>query len=332
MKRLPTILATVVLVAVLATYMCSFEVRSTEVAILKTFGKPVGEPLTEPGLKFKWFWPIQTVVKYDNRRRILEDKTEETITRDGKNVILTTYTVWRIADPRKFHENFQVEESGARSLRSLIQTQKNAEVGQHDFSEFASLSAGPGDAAARRPLSAIEDAILKRLQDVDQDQGVEVIAFGIKRLGLPQAVTSSIFDSMKAAQERKAGLYTSEGDSKAQAIRAEAEAARRRILSVVQQKVSQIEAEGQTRVSEYYKQFNEHPELRIFLDNLRAMKKALATRSTLIFDTRFLPFSLFTPTGREAVIKGNATMQPLNPSAEAAPSPAADAADRANGE
>lgn len=311
MKRLPTILATAILVAVLATYMCSFEVRSTEVAILKTFGKPVGDPLVEPGLKFKWFWPIQSVVKYDNRKRVLEDKTEETITRDGKNVILTTYAIWRISDPRKFHENFQVEESGIRSLRSMIQTHKNAEVGQRDFSEFVSLS-GHVDQGGSRSLNAIENSILQRLQNMDQDLGIEILAFGIKRLGLPQAVTSSIFESMKAAQERKAAIYTAEGESRAQAIRAEAEAARRRILSVVQQKVSQIEAEGQTRVSEYYAEFNEHPELRIFLDSIRATKKALSTRSTLIFDTQTLPFSLFTPAGRQAVLEGFVTDQPLS--------------------
>ena len=39
MKNLPSIIAAVVLAAILLFYMCTFQVRSTEVAIVKTFGE-----------------------------------------------------------------------------------------------------------------------------------------------------------------------------------------------------------------------------------------------------------------------------------------------------
>ena len=34
-------------------------------------------PVTEAGVKFKWPWPIQRVVRYDKRERILEGAEEE---------------------------------------------------------------------------------------------------------------------------------------------------------------------------------------------------------------------------------------------------------------
>ena len=106
MKNIGTILAAVFLAVVLLLYMCTFQVRFTEVAIKKTWGKPATEAITEPALYFKWPAPVQTVVLYDKRIRILEDRTEETRTSDKKNVLLTTYTLWRIADPARFHTNF----------------------------------------------------------------------------------------------------------------------------------------------------------------------------------------------------------------------------------
>ncbi|MCG3131020.1 MAG: hypothetical protein FLDDKLPJ_01795 [Phycisphaerae bacterium] len=308
MNRLPTYIASLLLVFVLGAYLCTFQVRSSEVAILKSAGRPVGDAITEPGLQFRWPWPIQSVVKYDNRKRVLEDRTEETSTRDGKNVILTTYTIWRIVDPRKFHEKHPVEEQSVKALRSEVQTVKNAEFGQRDYSELVSLRptaiGGETGTATADSLRTIEAAILARLKVRTADSGVEILAFGIKRLGLPQGVTNSIFDSMRAAQERKANTYTKEGEALAQKITSEAEAARQRILSAVSLRVSKIENEGQQKVSSYYKEFEEHPELRIFLDNLAAMKRAFATRTTLIFDTTGLPFSVFLPQGREAILQG----------------------------
>ena len=90
LKNLGSVLAAIVVAVVLVLYMCTFEVRFTEVAIKKTFGKPEVNAITDPGLKFRWPWPIQEIVVYDKRLRIMEDRTEETRTIDGKNLVVTT--------------------------------------------------------------------------------------------------------------------------------------------------------------------------------------------------------------------------------------------------
>jgi len=288
MKNLPTVLAAVFVVVVLLTYMCTFEVRSTEVAIVKTAGKPADEAITQPGLKFKLPWPIQSVVKYDNRKRILSDKTEETGTADEKNVILSTYTIWQIVNPSKFHENFPKESDGEKKLRTLIQTCKNQEIGKRQFAEFVSVD------DEERHLREIEQTIAKTVREAAEDEyGVAIVAFGIKKLTLPEAVTVTIFSSMKATQEAKSQRYTKEGEAKAKEIVASARATEQRILAAAQTKVAEIEAETQRIVSEYYKKFDEYPELRIFLDKLRTTTMALKERATLILDTSGPPFDLF---------------------------------------
>lgn len=298
MKNLPTLLAAVFVALVLLAYMCTFEVRSTEVAIVKTAGRPADEAITEPGLNYKWPWPIQSVVKYDKRIRILSDKTEETGTRDEKNLILSSYTAWRIVDPSKFHENFPNEEDGVRSLRTLIRSRKNDEVGTRRLAEFVSVH------KHERRLDDIEESILKAIRVLPKDEdgpevliedeyGIEVLGFGIKKLALPEAVTAEIFASMKAAQQAKAQRYIGEGDSKAKDIIATAHATEQRILAAAQSKVAEIDAESHRIVGEYYKRFNQYPELQIFLDKLKSNINALKARSTIILDTSGPPFDLF---------------------------------------
>lgn len=289
MKNLPSVLAAGALLVVLLLYMCSFQVRSTEVAIKKTFGEAdANSVIEEPGLNWKWPWPIQSVVKFDKRLRILVDQTEETRTSDSKNIILTTYTVWTIADPYEFHRNYRSEEEGARALKTKIRSHKLAVAGKHAFSEFVST-----DPAERR-LGAIEDEMKALVQaEARAEFGVDVKLFGIKQLVLPEEVTNAVFDNMKKHQETTAKRYEAEGDAKADEILAEAKAAEQRIMAVAMRKVDSIHNEAQAKVSEIWRAFNKYPELRAYLDKLEALEQVLRERTTLIFDTEVPPIDLF---------------------------------------
>lgn len=306
-KNVGTIAAAAFLAVVLLLYMCTFQVRFTEVAIRKTWGHPQRDALTEPRLYFKWPKPIQSVVIYDKRTRILEDRTEETRTSDGKNLLVTTFTLWRIADPARFHTNFPAGvEDGEKKLRTTVVTQKHAVIGKREFGEFVSTD------PANRKLGEIEEEMRTIVAKYAMEQyGIEVVGFGIKKLGLPQSVTTSIFQGMKSHEQAKAARYTAEGEARAADIMASAQATEDRIMAAARQKASEIETEAQRVVSDYYKEFNRHPELRIFLDKLRTDKEALGRRTTLILDTSESPWDVFNDKAR----------QELRLDSEASPSP-----------
>lgn len=306
MKNLGTIVSAVFLAAVLLLYMCTFQVRFTEVAIMKTWGKPADKAITEPGLNFKWPPPIQTTVIYDKRIRILEDRTEETRTVDGKNLVVTTFTLWRIADPARFHTNFpEGVKEGEKKLRTTVVAHKQAVIGQRRFDEF--ISTRPEERKIRQIEQEIQSLIAK---DARSQYGIEVVGFGLKKLALPEAVTTAIFDSMKSHEQAKASRYRAEGDARAAAILADAHAAETRILSVVNDKVAGIEAEAQRVVNQYYKEFDEHPELRIFLDTLHTLGEALSKRATLIIDTQHAPWDVLDVNQRGSKSTSTATARP----------------------
>ena len=55
-----TLVIGILLLIIFGLWLVVFQVRTTEVAVVTTFGKPT-RPLTEPGAYFKWPRPIQRV-------------------------------------------------------------------------------------------------------------------------------------------------------------------------------------------------------------------------------------------------------------------------------
>lgn len=296
MKNLPSIIAAVLLMGILLMYWCTFQVRSTEVAFKKTFGEADENPIMIDdsdnsffaGLNLKWPWPIQSVVKYDTRLRLLEGRIEEAPTLDSKQIIVTTFATWRIVDPYKFHTRCNKIESGEDALRTRIRSLKKAIIGKHNFSDFVSTK------ASDRKLQQIEREMMDAIAtDANEEFGIDICLFGIKQLALPANVTQAVFTTMKKTQEVKADKYRSEGDAEGTRIKAAAQAKRDRILAVVERKVARIESEGLAEVGEIYKMFKEHEELRIFLDHLRSLESIIRNRTEIFLDTDIQPFNLW---------------------------------------
>ena len=174
-------------------------------------------------------------------------------------------------------------------------------AGNHSFDELVTTD------PARRKLREIEREIESAVaKDASDEYGIEVVGFGIKKLGLPQSVTGAIFGSMKAHEQAKAARYIAEGDARANDILAEATAAQSRILAAAEEKVGTIRAEAERVVGVYYKEFNKYPELRIFLDKLRTVAEALRERTTLILDASEPPWDVFDAAARSRVAPGAA--------------------------
>ena len=178
--------------------------------------------------------------------------------------------------------------------------------GQHEFADFVSTDPD------KRKIREIEQEVKVAVALDARKFGIEVVDFGIKKLSLPESVTTAVFDSMKEYEQTKAADYLSQGDADAVEIVADARAIESRIMAEVDQKVAEITASADRMVSEYYKEFNEYPNLRIYLDNLRATQAALQERSTIILDSSESPFSVFDEVGRSQVPVEDGVQTPLS--------------------
>src|SRR5688572_20644760 len=288
-----TLVVGVILVIVFGLLLFTFQVRQTEVVMVTTFDRPT-RPVTEPGLKFKWPYPIQKVYRFDKRTQNFEDDFEETLTRDNYNLLAMVYVGWTVADVELYFKSFPAAtpESAEPALKGLIRSAKNAVVGKHNFSDFISTD------AKQLKFVEIEKEMLDYVQkEAGQKYGIAIDFLGIKKLGLPESVTQKVFDRMTAERQREVDRLKAQGEAEAMRIRSAADLERDKILAAADRKASDIRAEGDAEAAKSFDAFKEHPELAVFLLKLNALEASMKDRATLIMDERTPPFDLFNGVG-----------------------------------
>ncbi len=279
MKRsLPSLIAGGVLAVILLLYMVTFQVRFSEVAVVRTFGE-IKRVVEAPGLYWKWPWPIQKIDTYDHRIQTVSTTGEETPTRDGKNVIVTTTVCWRIADPYRFSVRCRNMEEAENLIKIRVRNDQKTVIGNYDFANFVSTD------PAELKYDAIETAIASEIEGIAQElYGVKIERVAIEALALPQRITETVIQAMKKEREAVAQRYTSEGESQAKQIKDTAESIAGTIKTFAQRKAAQIVAEGQRRAVEQNKVFRQDEELATFLLQMENIPRILGNRATVVLD------------------------------------------------
>ncbi len=279
MKNVAITIFIVLVVAVLALYTMSFQVKETQVALLTTFGKAtIEDQITKPGWHFQWPWPVQKVYKFDARMSVLEAAMEETTTKGHVPIIVNTYLVWKIAEPLKFANAVGTVEEAEKKLLSLVSDTQNSVIGRHGFSEF--INSDPD----KIKLPQIEQEILSNLAATARDEyGIEVSTLGIKRLKINENASEKVFERMKSDRNRITENIISQGNSEATRIRSDADSKKAELLAAAHARAKAIRGEGDAEAAKHYKMLEEDPQLAIFLREMEALKKMLAERTTIVF-------------------------------------------------
>ncbi len=293
-----TVIVGAALILIFALLLFMFQVRQSEVAVVTTFGNPT-RPIDKPGAYFKLPWPIQKVYKFDQRIQTFEDKFTEDLTADGINLNTLVYLGWRITDPAQFFPKFaggSVTEA-ERMLESIVRHEKSGIVGKHNLSDFVNAD------AAQMKFDEIENQIKARVQSQLElgNYGIEIEFLGIKKLGLPESVTQTVFDRMTSERKLLADDLQSQGEAEAQKIRSAADRKAAVILANAEGEATRIRGLGEAAAAESLPVFQKNAELAKFLLRVDALEQSLKERSTLIFDQRTPPFDLFQGFGTNRV-------------------------------
>jgi membrane protease subunit HflC len=292
MKRnILTVVIAAVLVLIFVLLLFVFQVRQSEVVVVTTFGRPVSN-ITEPGAYFKWPWPVQKVYRFDQRVQNFEDKFSENLTSDNNNLLTSVYVGWKISDAKAFFPKFAGGNVPAaqRMLESVLRSAKSAVIGHHMLSEF--VNANPQDLKFDAIENEIEQAVETQLST--NDCGISIEFLGIKRLGLPESDTQTVFQRMTA--ERQVYISRAENDGKAQAqiIQSAADREAADTINNATAAAIRIQGAGEAEAAKVLPVFQQNPELAVFLLRISAIQQSLNQKTTLIFDERTPPFDLFT--------------------------------------
>ncbi|HXC34372.1 MAG TPA: protease modulator HflC [Candidatus Acidoferrales bacterium] len=290
-RNIVSILIGAVIVVIVLMLLFAFQVRYAEVAVVTTFGKPVHPAITQPGLYFKWPWPIQRVYKFDGRIQNLEDKFSENILHDNNNLILTIYAGWKISDAAAFYPKFAGSVPNAENaLEGMLRNAKSAVVSSNTLSAF--VNPDPSQLRFEQMEQQIQDAVQAQLST--NNYGIQLVFLGFKKIELPQSVTQSVFDRMKGERQVIINSEKYEGQKEATIITSTANRIASETVNQAKATATQIMGEGQAKAAEVLPIFEKDPALANYLLRLDALQQALNQKTTLIFDERTPPFDLFT--------------------------------------
>ncbi|MCW5557898.1 MAG: hypothetical protein KIT22_08710, partial [Verrucomicrobiae bacterium] len=174
------------------------------------------------------------------------------------------------------------------ALENLVRNAKNGVVGRYRFNDL--ISTDPKQVK----VTQIEADMLKEMQAVAEPIGLDVELVGIKQLGLPETITTKVFERMRAERDRTAKQFQGEGAARSIEIRSAADRKRDEILAEASAKALRIEGDALAQASTELEVLEQEPELAIFHLKINALRDALKDRSTLILDQNTSPFDLLT--------------------------------------
>jgi modulator of FtsH protease HflC len=283
---------TIIFAVALLARATTYTVRFTEKAVLTTFGKAgEGAVQEEPGLKFKWPVPIQSVTKYDTRSRFLQTRSETQQTADERQLIVEGFCTWKVSDPLLFFQRFSNAGVSAKDhyakAESVIRDNLRSALGETSKYRLDELFTTSSRGSR---LPHLEQQVLATLRAGSRDNrfsdyGIEIDDVGINRIRLPEATTQEVINSMKADRERLVKTLESKGASMAQTITSTADSNARRIEQFARAYAEEIRQQGNREAQQYIAQMNESPELAVFLKQMEFMRTALAKQITFVFTT-----------------------------------------------
>ena len=287
-----TLVIGLLLLVIFGLLLFVFQVRKNEVVVVTTFGRPTKD-IDQPGPYGRLPWPIQTVHRFDSRVQNFEDQFTEGLTSDSFNLLTSVYVGWKITDAKAFFPKFagstEPITEAERVLGRLLSNAKAAVVGKHPLSDFITTS-GEGN-----KFVDIENEILAVLQAQVKanNYGLAIEFLGIKKLGLPESVTQSVFERMTSERQVLVSKSQFEGEAEAQKIRSEADRKASEMLATAEGQATQIRGKGEAEAAKSLQAFQQNPELANFIFRLAALEASLKDRSILIFDQHTPPFDLF---------------------------------------
>jgi membrane protease subunit HflC len=282
--------------------------------IITQFGKPVGEPTTEPGLHFKLPF-IQDVNRIDKRFLEWDGLPVAIPTRDKTYIHVDTYGRWRISDPMVFFVRLHDERSAQSRLEDILGSETRNAIAKHDLIEIVrtdkdrkpvhdeTLKVGPvgmGTIGVLPPIAfgrlKIEEEIKKAAAVKLHEFGVELLDLRLRRVNYNPDVLDRIYQRMISERRQIAQRFRSEGEGEAARIAGQKERDLNEIQSTAYRKVQEIRGESDAKATEIYaRAYTQNPqaaEFYAFLKSMETYRRALAKDTTMILSTDSDLFSL----------------------------------------
>jgi membrane protease subunit HflC len=303
MKNVLKISGGVLVVGILLVLSGTFyTLQEGQQAIVLQFGRPVGEPLTQPGLHVKLPF-VQEVRRFEKRLLIWDGDPNQIPTKGREFIWVDTTARWRIADAKKFLENVATEAGAQSRLNDIIDSVVRDQVSASELVELvrsASWEVPEGEVLEEVPAEVREElkkqvtrgreeltrTILTEARKVIPQYGIELVDVRIKRLNYVESVREKVYARMISERKRIAARFRSEGEGRSAEILGTMEKELRQIRSSAYRRAQEIRGKADAEATRVYgAAYNRDPEFYAFSRTLEAYKEGQNKNSTLILTT-----------------------------------------------
>ena len=289
-------------------YGAAYTVDETEQVVITQFGRIVGQPKTDPGLKFKM--PFIQKANYFNKNLLEWDGDHGQIpTLDKTFIWVDTFARWKIVDPIKFFQTVNNRFNAVGKLNDIIDPAVRNFITSHHLIEAVRSSNRELDteevgleSATRRTRvyfqidvgrQKITQGILEQAQPKLTPFGIELVDVKIKRINYVEEVRKSVYGRMIAERNQIAEKFRSEGKGEAQKILGEKERDLQEIESEAFKKAQKIKGDADAEATVIYAEaYGKDPEFYSFVQTLEIYREALGQNSSLVLstDSEFLKY------------------------------------------
>jgi membrane protease subunit HflC len=277
------IILPLIIVVVVVLSFSVFRVNQYEQAIVFKFGE-IQRSNDQPGLHF--MIPIMnTVKKFQNRLLNLDQEPQRFLTSEKKDVIVDYYAKWRISNVRKFYTSTRGGDIQYANglLGQRINRALRDEFGKRTVQEVVAGERGE-----------ILDIVAGTTQQLQDELGITVVDVRTKRIDLPEEVSHSVYDRMRAERLRVAKEFRARGEEASERIKAAADKEQEVILANAYKDAEILRGEGDAKATDIYASaYNKDRDFYAFYRSLNAYRNSFGDNNDVLLlepDTEFFKY------------------------------------------
>lgn len=290
MKNVKTVV--VLFIALISLFVLAssiYTVDEVEQVIITQFGKPVGDPVTDSGLKFKVPF-VQEVNPIDKRVLEWDGAPSDMPTKDKLYISVDLFARWRIVDPLQYFLRLRDERSAQSRLDDILGSETRNAVAKHELIEIIRTTKDRVPLRDAVLASAEQGANMGELVPIEKGRqlveqeifaaaaekvgvfGIELLDIRFKRINYNESVRPKIYDRMISERRQIAERFLSEGNGEAARIRGNRVRDLNKIQSEAYRQVEEIRGLADAKATEIYAQaYNQSPQAVEFYEFTRTM-------------------------------------------------------------
>ncbi|MFZ5798166.1 MAG: protease modulator HflC [Desulfobulbus sp.] len=298
MKKIVQLVLLAIVVALGVTVWDGFYVlEEGRQAVITQFGAPVGQPITEAGLKFKTPF-IQKINLFEKKILIWDGDPNQIPTNDKTFIYMDNTARWRIKDPLRFMQAVGSEARAMTLLDDILDGTVRDLVNKNDLIEIVRSSDWSpefmisGQAASdlihppRLGRDKISQLVLEAASKVTPQYGIELLDIMFKRVNYIDTVRLRVYDRMISERKRIAAEKRSLGEGQKAEILGKVERELREITSGAKMEATTIKGKADAEATRIYGEtYGKHPEFYAFQKSLESYRDIIADNTSLILSS-----------------------------------------------